>query len=185
MQHELVSSKLWVRNLIPDVPICSSVVWRIFNIAFHSVSVTYWVPKEPTQSFDRLTCEARLNQFAWEPLPTRAIEDGTLHPQLLFARLFVMSVRNAVVTPRQLRHIAETLEVLFSLQGFTLSFHFLLEIQRACLAAEDFNNQSSSSWFSQLHARDFYNPGTRFWTSVEVVFTVDQPQSICGGLRGA
>ena len=123
--------------------------------------MTYWVPKEPTQSFDRLTCEARLNQFAWEPLPTRAIEDGTLHPQLFFARLFVMSARNAVVTPRQLRHIAETLEVLFSLQGFTLSFHFLLEIQRACLAAEDFNNRHPVGFPNFMH-EIFTIPGPGF-----------------------
>ena len=59
----------------------------------------------------------------------------------LQARLFIMSTGNSIVTPRQLRYIAETIEVLFAVQGFTLSFHSLLEIQKACVAAEDFNNR--------------------------------------------
>lgn len=62
-----------------------------------------------------------------------------------------MSTRNSIVTPRQLRYIAETIEVLFAVQGFTLSFHSLLEIQRACVAAEGFNNRQPVGFPNHLY----------------------------------
>jgi hypothetical protein len=42
-------------------------------------------------------------------------------------------IGNKVFIPTGVKN--ETLEVLFSLQGFTLSFHSLLEIQRASIVA--------------------------------------------------
>ena len=74
-----------------------------------------------------------------------------LHPRLLFARLFIMSVRNAILTPRQLQYIAKTIEVLFIVQGCPLSFHSLLEIQRACIAADDFNSRQPVGFPNSLH----------------------------------
>ena len=62
-----------------------------------------------------------------------------------------MAARNSIVTPRQLRYIAETIEVLFAVQGFPLSFHSLLEIQRVCVAAEDFINRQPVGFPNHLY----------------------------------
>ena len=79
------------------------------------------------------------------------MKNGNLHPRLLFARLLILAVQNNILTAQQLQYVAKTVAVLLVVQGCPLSFNSLVETQRACTAADEFNTRTPGCLPMFLH----------------------------------